>query len=166
MEPTIDHTTVKGWGIDADDRNEPTYPMKNYTGDDHQRLGYERPDLQITDGTELHSNERPSMSAVFGTTVPPSGLSGALRRYAFRYSEGHYLHWLLLIFADRINVLEGIGRDITTGHLPNIYAEKGSGLRWKYEPREMTKKLVITVAIGITLFTLLRKKRKSRRLFN
>ena len=25
---------IKGWGIDADPENEPTYPMKNYTGDD------------------------------------------------------------------------------------------------------------------------------------
>ncbi len=42
----------------------------------------------------LHSNERPHLTAVFGTSSPPSGLSGSIRRFAFRYSESSYGHWL------------------------------------------------------------------------
>ncbi|MGB4399920.1 MAG: hypothetical protein WBJ10_11160 [Daejeonella sp.] len=50
--------------------------MKNYTGDDHNRINWERPEQQKESVEILHSNERPSVSAVFGTTSPPSGLSG------------------------------------------------------------------------------------------
>ena len=164
MEPTIDFTTVKGWGIDADDRNEPTYPMKKYTGDDHQRLNYERAVQQPFTGEELHSNERPGMTAVFGTTVPPSGLSGLLRKYAFRYSENHYLHWLSLMFADRINVVEGVIRDLAGGKIPNIFAEKGGKAQWKYNRTEVTKKLVITVAFAVTAYFILRKRKANREL--
>lgn len=119
------YTHINGWGIDADPENEPTYPMKKYTGDDHRRLNYERPPLQPVDVEVLHSNERPDITAVFGTSVPPSGLSGMIRRYAFRYSEGSWNHWLPLVLADRINVVEGIIDDLVHGHIPNIWAERG-----------------------------------------
>ncbi len=102
------YSHIKGWGIDADPENEPTYPMKKYTGDDHNRLNYERPPLQEVYEEILHSNERINLTAVFGTPLPPTGLSGAVRRFAFKYSEGKWAHWLALIFADRINVVEGM----------------------------------------------------------
>ncbi|HEY0058952.1 MAG TPA: hypothetical protein VGB56_07435, partial [Flavisolibacter sp.] len=60
------YSHIKGWGIDADPRNEPTYPMKVYTGDDHKRLNWERPTLQPVTVEVLHSNERPNMTATFG----------------------------------------------------------------------------------------------------
>src|SRR6187200_1171435 len=93
---------IKGWGIDADPENEPTYPMKNYNGDDHKRSNYTRPPLQRADVEVLHSNERPGLSAVFGTVCPPSGLSGLIRRFAFKYSEESLKHWFALVLADRI----------------------------------------------------------------
>src|SRR5689334_20788036 len=99
---------INGWGIDADPENEPTYPMKNYTGDDHNRLDYERDPQQQPEIEVLHSNERPGLTVVFGTPEPPSGLSGIIRRKAFKYSENMYRHWLPLIIADRINVIEGL----------------------------------------------------------
>src|SRR5918993_665240 len=70
LEDNYSH--IKGWGIDADPENEPTYPMKNWTGDDHKRLDYERAPQQPVDVEVLHSNERPSVSRVFGSTFPPS----------------------------------------------------------------------------------------------
>src|SRR5690606_39113953 len=99
---------IKGWGVDADPKNEPTYPMKHYTGDDHGRLSWIRPSQQPENIEVLHSTERPSISAVFGTAQPPSGLSGMIRRYAFKHSESSFAHWLPLLLADRINVIEGI----------------------------------------------------------
>jgi len=39
---SIDYKQIPGWGMDSDPENEPTYPMKNYTGDDHNRINYER----------------------------------------------------------------------------------------------------------------------------
>ena len=55
----------------------------------------------------LQSIERPSITPIFGTPQPPSGMSGMLRRAAFRYSESDLRHWLMLLFADRVNMVEG-----------------------------------------------------------
>lgn len=157
------YTHIKGWGVDADPQNEPTSPMKNYTGDDHNRLSYRRPPQQETDVEILRSNERPSLSAVYGTSVPPSGLSGNLRRFAFRYSESSFGHWIPLLFADRINVFEGIIADLREGHIPNIFAERGLKSEWKYNKTEVIAKVVagaiVTTAI---IFMMTRKRRKSR----
>jgi hypothetical protein len=59
----------------------------------------------------LHSTERPGLTPVFGTAVPPSGLSGVMRRRAFRHSENDLRHWLMLLAADRVNVVEGLLED-------------------------------------------------------
>src|SRR5687768_7750845 len=71
---------IDGWGIDADLRNDPTYPIKNRTNEEHAGNTWERPTLQEKHVEILSSNERNNLPAVFGTTLPPSGLSGVLRR--------------------------------------------------------------------------------------
>ena len=154
---------IPGWGIDADPENEPTYPMKHWTGDDHQRINYERPTQQPVDVEILHSNERPNVTAVFGTSTPPSGLSGMIRRYAFRYSEGSWGHWLPLILADRVNVVEGIVTDLAHGHVPNVFAERGWKAEWKYNRKNFVIKVATTVAVVSAVSALLyaRKKKKS-----
>lgn len=149
MENSEKYKHIKGWGIDADPRNEPTYPMKNYTGDDHKRLDYVRPLQQETDIEVLHSNERPGVSAVFGTSVPPSGFSGVLRRYAFQYSEGSFRHWLTLLLADRINVVEGLIDDFKKGYLPDIFRELGAKAEWEYNRKGLIKKVLAGAGIFI-----------------
>jgi hypothetical protein len=116
MENRIkDYTQIKGWGIDADPKNDPTYPMKHRTNEEHKGYSWERPTQQPIDIEVLHSIERPNVTAVFGTSIPPSGLSGMIRRFAFKYSENSYLHWLPLLLADRVNVVEGLVEDISEG---------------------------------------------------
>jgi hypothetical protein len=153
---------IKGWGIDADPENDPTYPMKHWNGDDHKRLNYNRPAQQKLTTEKLHSNERPSVSAVFGTTCPPSGVSGKLRRYAFKHSEGKWAHWLSLLVADRVNVIEGIIDDIKNGHFPNIIAERGWKAEWKYNRKGMVKNIAIGVAVTTAVFILLARGRRKR----
>ncbi|WP_432713919.1 hypothetical protein [Pedobacter sp.] len=155
-----DYKNIKGWGVDADPKNEPTYPMKTYTGDDHQRSNWERPVQQIPIMEVLKSNERPDLSAVYGATLPPKGLSGAIRRYAFKYSESSYGHWLPLLLADRINVVEGIVDDLKHGHVPNIFAERGWKAEIKYNPKGAAKKIITGVVVAAVICTLLSKKRK------
>jgi hypothetical protein len=151
---------IPGWGIDADPENDPTYPMKHRNGADYERLNYERPPQQPMSVEVLHSIERPSVSSVFGTSTPPSGLSGSLRRYAFRHSESTYMHWVPLVLADRINVVEGIVDDIRHGHFPNILAEKGWNAEWKYNKEGLIKKLAVTAAVTIGAIYLLRRKNR------
>ena len=114
---------IPGWGHDADPENDPTYPMKHRNGADYERLNYEKPEQQPLTVEVLHSIERPTVSRVFGTSTPPSGLSGKIRRLAFKKSESTYAHWFPLVVADRINVIEGIIDDIKQGHFPNLIAE-------------------------------------------
>ncbi|WP_342647892.1 hypothetical protein [Mucilaginibacter sp. CSA2-8R] len=155
-----DFSHINGWGIDADPENEPTYPIKKYTGDDHQRIHWERPPLQPVTVEVLHSNERPNLSAVFGTVAPPSGLSGAIRRYAFKYSESSYGHWLPLLLADRVNVVEGIIDDLKQGHVPNIFAEKGWAAEWKYNRKAVLQKAATAAIVTFVVLVSLNKKKK------
>ena len=154
-----DYSHIKGWGVDFDPKNEPTYPMKKYTGDDHERINWERPPLQLQEVEVLHSNERPNLTAVFGATLPPSGISGKMRKYAFKYSESSYGHWLPLILADRINVIEGIVDDFKRGFIPNIFAEKGCKAEWKYNKQGLMKKVVLCAAITTAALIFLKKRR-------
>jgi len=158
QENKFDH--IKGWAVDADPRNEPTYPMKKYTGEDHKRLNYGRPSQQPQSVEILHSNERPGLTAVFGTSVPPSGLSGRIRRYAFNYSEGSFGHWLPLLLADRINVAEGIVDDLRNGIIPNILREKGWKAEWKYNRKGLVQKVLVTTAVTVVIIGLLRKTKR------
>ena len=47
-----------------------------------------------------------SMTPVFGTAQPLRGLSGLLRRIAYSTRETRARHWMMLLLADRVDVLE------------------------------------------------------------
>ena len=143
----INPSQVKGWGVDADPKNDPAYPMKTRTDMDHAGYTWERPPQQPLTVEVLHSNERPNFTAVFGTSTPPAGLSGTLRRFAFRYSEGSYGHWLPLMLADRVGVVEGVLGDLAHGHVPNILGDLGVKAEWKHN----RKVLVTRVLVGAVL---------------
>jgi len=134
---------IKGWGIDADPKNDPTYPMKKRTNEEHKGYTWDRPTQQPIDIEVLHSNERPNVTAVFGESKPPQGLSGKIRRFAFQYGESSYGHWLPLLLADRVDVVEGIIDDLKKGHVPNIFAERGMKASWKYDRSTVLTKAAI-----------------------
>ena len=162
MDRTLANTPkdIPGWGIDADPENDPTYPMKHRTGADYERANYEKPPQQPINVEILQSIERPGVSRVFGTSTPPAGLSGMIRRFAFRYSESTYAHWVPLVVADRIGVVEGIVDDLKHGHIPNIFAEKGWQAEWKYNREGMIKNIAIGVGIAAGVMILLAQKKK------
>ena len=164
MENIADnYTHIKGWGIDADPENEPTYPMKHWTGDDHNRLNYERASQQPETVEILQSIERPSITRVFGTSAPPSGLSGMIRRFAFKYSESKWSHWLPLILADRVNMIEGIIDDLVHGHIPNVIAERGLASEWKYNRKNLITKVAAGAVLGTAVVLLLKNKKKKEK---
>ncbi len=156
-----DFSHIKGWGIDADPKNDPTYPMKPHRTDAEQTgYSWERPTQQPETVEVLQSNERPNLTAVFGTSTPPSGLSGMIRRYAFKYSEGSWGHWIPLLLADRVNVVEGVIDDIRHGHVPNIFAEKGWKAEWKHNPKGLVTKVATTVLVATALVALVTRRNK------
>jgi hypothetical protein len=155
----INPSQVKGWGVDANPKNDPTYPMKNRNNGEHAGYSWERPPLQPKSVEVLHSNERPDVTAAFGTSTPPSGLSGMIRRFAFNYSENSYGHWLPLMLADRVGVVEGVVDDLTRGHVPNIFSERG----WKAEWKHNRKSLVTRIAVGVVITSVAVAYLRSRR---
>lgn len=152
------YSHIKGWGIDADPKNDPTYPIKKRNNAEHKGYSWERPPQQPIDIEVLHSIERPNITAVFGTAAPPSGLSGAIRRIAFKYGEGSYGHWIPLIIADRINVVEGVLDDLVHGKVPNIFAEQGVKAEWKFNKSSVIRKYAIGTVLAATAIVLLKKK--------
>jgi hypothetical protein len=151
---------IKGWGVDADPENDPTYPMKNRNNGEHAGYSWDRPTQQTASVEILHSNERPNLSATFGTSTPPSGLSGVLRRAAFKYSENSYGHWLPLMLADRINVVEGILSDVAGGQFPNVLGEMGMKAEWQHNKKRVITRVAVGAAIAFVAVSLLRKRRR------
>lgn len=154
-----DYKHIKGWGIDADTKNDPTYPMRDRSKEEHNGYNWDRPTQQPINIEVLHSIERPNVTAVFGTSIPPSGLSGMLRRYAFKYGEGSFAHWIPLIVADRINVVEGLIDDIGHGKVPNIFAEQGMKAEWKYDKMGLLQKFAVGAAITTAVVALIYRKK-------
>ena len=158
----IDPSQVKGWGVDADPKNDPTYPMKRRNNAEHAGYIWERPAQQPVDVEVLHSNERPNVSATFGTSTPPAGVSGMIRRAAFNYSENSYAHWLPLMLADRVGVVEGVVDDVAHGHLPNVFGEMGWNAEWKYNRRRLVTRVAVGAAVVSLAVVLFRRNRNDR----
>jgi hypothetical protein len=145
-----DTALIVGWGADADTRNDPTYPYRDRSKDDHSGE-WKRPTQQEPQVELLQSVEHKRLPAVFGTSSPPSGVSGSMRRLAFRWSESNWAHWLLLIAADRVNMVEGLVEDLGRGHIPNIPKEMGVPAEWRHNKIGLVKKIAVaTVIVGGT----------------
>jgi len=147
----VDTSTIPGWGVDANPQNDPTYPYRDRSGDDHSGE-WARPTLQQPEVELLKSVEHKQLPAVFGTSSPPRWISGMMRRAAFRWTESNWMHWLILMGADRVQVVEGVVQDLGRGKIPNIPAEMGIRSEWKHNKAGLAKKVAIAAAIGGALF--------------
>ncbi|MGV0849385.1 hypothetical protein [Mycolicibacterium phlei] len=95
---------IPGWGVDLDPVDRPAVPKLQAldTG-----AHWEFPERQPENRPRERSIEHQLLTPVFGTSTPPRGVSGAIRRYSYRtYSEGRAAHWLLLLLADRVDAAE------------------------------------------------------------
>lgn len=111
MPPTHrDHSHIQAWGVDLERSNRPAVPMER-TPPRLEGVHWDEPEQQPQHVEVLVSRERQGMPPVFGTSVPPNGPSAGLRRKAFEYTENNIKHWLLLIAADRVDVMEGRAED-------------------------------------------------------
>jgi hypothetical protein len=99
-------TRIPGWGVDLDPRDRPSVPRLQF---DPELTGahWEFPERQPERWPRERSIEHKFLTPVFGTSCPPKGLSGVMRKFAYKkYSEGRAAHWLILIAADRVDALE------------------------------------------------------------
>ncbi|MEU5843814.1 hypothetical protein [Rhodococcus sp. NPDC047139] len=116
---------IPGWGVDLDPRDRPSVPKERFAPE-VTGAHWDFPERQPGYDTRERSIEHAFVTPVFGTAAPLKGLSGAVRRYAYRrYSEGRAAHWLLLIGADRIDVVESRIRAVLQGKPDNPVTESG-----------------------------------------
>jgi hypothetical protein len=146
---------IKGWGIDQDPQNNPNYPIRT---EENKASTLPRPVQQTPKVEILQSIERTQPAAVIGTTLPPSGCSGPIRRLAFRYSESEYSHWLLLLLADRVQLVEGWVSDLKEGQFPTLYHIKNQKIYWHHHQVRRVKKLAL-LGLGLWLFTQMFKRK-------
>lgn len=157
---------IPGWGSDLDPARRPAVP-KERTPPRDLAVHWSEPDQQYPDTGILQSKERSRMSRVYGTSVPDrQGLvSGPLRWLAFRFSEADLRHWLVLLAADRVDMVEGVFEDLFRGKVPNVFAELGWKAEFRHAPARGALKVgVLLTALGLgalALGALLRPKRRS-----
>jgi hypothetical protein len=151
---------IVGWGADLDPAVRPAVPKErtpqrfvDVTGDEL----VQQPDRGVK---VFHSTERPGLTPVYGTAQPPRGLSGMIRHYAFHHSENDLRRWLMLLFADRVDVVEGIIEDLAHGHVPNVFREMGGPAEWKHNRNGFIRKAFIAGAVvGLIVYAGKRRRR-------
>jgi hypothetical protein len=116
---------IPGWGADLDPADRPSVPRERFDPDAtgaHWRL----PERQPEDGRRERSIEHGMLPPVFGTAQPLRGLSGRIRRLSYaKYSEGRAAHWLLLLGADRVDVVENAARSLVSRRPDNPITQTG-----------------------------------------
>ena len=116
---------IPGWGVDLDPKDRPSVPKLQYRpGGTGARWDF--PERQPELAPRERSIEHKFLPPVFGTTCPPTGISGLIRRRAYeKYSEGRAAHWLLLIAADRVDTAESTLRSFVSLRPDNPITQTG-----------------------------------------
>jgi hypothetical protein len=116
---------IPGWGADLDPADRPSYPKLRYAPET-TGAHWDFPERQPEEEPRERSIEHAFLTPVFGTAQPLTGVSGVVRRLAYRrFSEGRLAHWLLLIVGDRFDAWGSHLRSFVSGR-PDVPA---SGLR-------------------------------------
>lgn len=156
---------IIGWGADLDPRLRPAVPKEKIPKSGTLSSGL-TPSQQIMRVPIFHSLERGAVTHVFGSACPPRGLSGILRRWSYeKFGEGRMAHWLILLLADRIDVVEGIVADVKNGRIPLLLQEYR--LRWglqKVDQKTAVRKAVnvlVVSAVVLIAYRVLRSQRQS-----
>lgn len=150
-----DVKTINGWGVDLDPANRPMFPRElpsNVTtvrGDVGAR--------QVPTAKVHVSVEQPDLTPVFGNSCPPHGLSGMLRDYAYQFGEASNRHWMTLILADRVDMVEHLIGDAMRGNPDHYFAQKAWGTRLTQDPQRTRQLLTLgaialgAVAVGVAV---------------
>ena len=116
---------IPGWGADLDPADRPSVPKLRFDPDG-TGARWRFPERQPERSPRERSIEHEFLTPVFGTTCPPKGVSGLMRKAAYRrYSEGRAAHWLLLLAADRVDAWESHLRSFLTLRPDNPLTETG-----------------------------------------
>ncbi len=125
---------IPGWGVDLDPKDRPSVPQERF---DPGLSGahWDFPERQPEKWPRERSIEHRFLTPVFGTSCPPKGLSGRMRRYAYAaYSEARAAHWLILLAADRVDAVESHVRSLVTLRPDNPVTQTGVLSEFSHSP--------------------------------
>lgn len=94
------------WGVDRDPSRRPGVPMMAHEPRPLPNTRWPPEQQPGEPATPLHGRTNKTLPPVFGTAVPLKGLSGVVRRLAYRQPDHKPSHWLLKILGDRIDSWE------------------------------------------------------------
>lgn len=97
---------LNGMAVDADETQRPGVPMENDRPAPVGNAHWLTPERQRDPGYILKRKGLEELTPVFGTTVPPKGLSGLMRRAAYEIPDHYTSHWMMLLLADRVDAME------------------------------------------------------------
>jgi hypothetical protein len=116
---------IPGWGADLDPADRPSHPKLQYAPES-TGARWRFPERQPGAEGRERSIEHAFVTPVFGTAQPLHGVSGMIRRLAYRrFSEGRLAHWLLLIAGDRVDAWGSHLRSFASLHPDNPVTETG-----------------------------------------
>lgn len=115
---------IPGWGVDLDYDDRPAVPQERF---DPTLTGahWDFPERQVELRPRERSPEHKFLTPVFGTACPTRGVSGMIRKYAYTLGEGKSSHWLLLMAADRVDMVESMVEAVLRGRPDNPITETG-----------------------------------------
>ena len=102
-------------GHDSAEERRPGVPLEKEPRPD-PGASWDEPERQHSATRHLKRKGLPRLTPVYGTAQPPKGLSGVMRQAAYDIPEHKRSHWMLLMAADRVDVLESrLGRLTSDG---------------------------------------------------
>lgn len=133
--PTADElrARIPGWGADLDPADRPSFPKERALD-----LGahWVFPEAQSDpQWRRERSIEHGRLTPVFGTAQPLHGVSGVVRRLAYRrFSEARAAHWLLLLAADRVDATGAHLRSLLTSRPDEPLTQSGIAAERRWSP--------------------------------
>ncbi len=110
------------WGIDRDPSRRPGNPMVRKDPRPLPNTHFPPEQQQGEPTAPRHGRPNKPMPPVFGTAIPLRGLSGAIRKLAYRYPDHYPRHWLLKLLGDRVDSWEHHWRRYSLVALPLVVA--------------------------------------------
>jgi len=105
MQPMFVERTIVGWGADAPMENRPGVPRETEPPAPIGNGSMRSPARQMDRKPTAHAPWK-ELTPVYGTAIPNRGLSGLVRRLAYTIPDYKARRWMLLMIADRIDVVE------------------------------------------------------------
>lgn len=107
-------TRSREQGVDQPRESRPGVPMESQPAHERSTTRADIPQ-QPERKTHFHSEMRDGLTPVFGTGPGPRAISGAMRKAAYAMPEHQARRWMLLMAADRVDVLEHRLPELMTG---------------------------------------------------